>query len=114
MPEVLPPSSKFQARRVRYHMAAYNSSGFFGLISMSTERVLSSTYNVCFHVLPPSIVLYTPRSLLGEYKCPSTDTQAISAFVGCSTILPMCWLSGRPRNSQVLPLSLLLYTPMPA
>src|SRR5579875_3890161 len=75
MPLVLPAASKLQARRVLYHMAAYTSLGFCGLISKSTAPVLSSTYKVCFQDFPPSVVLYTPLSLLGEYKCPNAATQ---------------------------------------
>src|SRR5262245_26815819 len=83
-PLVLPDSSRFHAVRVRYHAAAYSSFGSFGLISMSTTPVLLSIYKVCFQVLPPSVVLYTPRSLLGEYKCPNTATHAVLLSEGCN------------------------------
>src|SRR5438105_1179331 len=108
IPLVGPPSSKFQALRVRYQALAYNSAGFSGLISISTTPVLLSMNRVCFQVLPPSVVLYMPRSLLGEYKCPCTATQAVLLSVGCNNILPIWCDSGKPRYCQVLPLLVLL------
>ena len=42
-----------------------------------------------FQVLPPSLVLKTPLSAFGEYKCPTAATQISLLFSGFTTILPM-------------------------
>ena len=38
---------------------------WFGSINTCTAPVFSSIYNTCSKVLPPSKLLYTPRSLFG-------------------------------------------------
>src|ERR1022692_790629 len=108
MEEVLPLPTKFQALLPRCHMETNNSSGFFGLMSASIAPVLSSTNKDCCQVMPPSVVLYTPLSGLGEYKCPIAATQAIFLFCGSKIIFPMCSLSGSPRYCHFLPVSTLL------
>ncbi len=55
-----------------------------------------------------------PRSALGSRGGPSTATQSVLGSLGCSTMRLMWWLSGRPRQSQVLPPSALRYMPVPA
>ena len=44
--------------------------------------VLSSTNSTFAHVLPPSVVLYTPRSALLVHSWPEAATNTTSGFVG--------------------------------
>jgi hypothetical protein len=50
-------------------------------IFVNVKRLLPGFTAIC--------VLYTPRSLLGEYKWPSAATQAVLLSVGCNCILPI-------------------------
>src|ERR1700728_3336160 len=80
----------------------------------SIAPVLLSIYKVLFHVFPPSVVLYTPRSSLAEYKCPKTATSTVLGSSGSITILPICCDSPKPLYCHVFPLSELLKIPTPA
>src|SRR6266850_452463 len=66
-----------------------------------------------FHVAPPSLVLYTPRSGFGPHKCPSAATYTTSEFFGWTTIRPMCRAASSPIFFHVFPPSSDLYTPSP-
>src|SRR5262249_6542446 len=65
------------------------------------------------HVLPPSVVRNTPRIAFGPNACPIAATYAMSGFVGCTRITPMCRVSSRPSCVQVLPPSVERQTPLP-
>ena len=61
-------------------MDAYTIWLLTGSITMSFAPVSSSTFSTCFHVLPPSTVLYTPRSPPGPQRLPvaATNTMLLS------------------------------------
>src|SRR5260370_42269065 len=69
-----PPPLKPQGVRRRWYMAAYRVLGLFRSIAMSVAPVSSLTKRTLCHVLPPSIDLYTPRSLLGPQRWPPPAT----------------------------------------
>src|SRR5215470_10574483 len=81
--QVAPPSIVFQIAlpgppplypngvRRRWKEAAYSVSGLSGSMATSTKPVFSSTNLVLVQVLPPSVVLKRPRSLLGPHRWPS-------------------------------------------
>src|SRR5439155_12273650 len=69
--------------------------------------------STCDQVLPPSAVLYTPRSGFAPHKCPSAATYTTSGFFGWITIRPMCRVASSPIFFQVFPPSRDLYAPSP-
>src|SRR5262245_54237246 len=60
-----PPPLNPHAVRWRWYIAAQRLFALLGSITSSVAPVFSSTYNVLFHVLPPSVVMNTPRSAFG-------------------------------------------------
>ena len=56
--------------------------GFLRSISTSTAPVLLSRNSTFFHVLPPSVVLNTPRSSLGAPYFPKSATKTMFGLVG--------------------------------
>ena len=64
-------------------------SGRTGSIRSSRAPVLSSTYSTLSHVLPPSVVLKTPRSSLAPHTRPKAATYTVFGSFGWTTILPM-------------------------
>src|SRR5581483_1444157 len=77
-----PPSSNIHGRLVACHVEANSTSGLFGSITSAATPVLSSTNNVFVHVLPPSVVRNTPRSLFGPHACPCTPTSTMLGSAG--------------------------------
>ena len=61
-PLPVPPDLKNQGSRLCSHMAAINLLGLLESITKSATPVLLFTKRILFHVSPPSVVLYTPRS----------------------------------------------------
>src|SRR3954451_21493350 len=59
-----PPLDIEYSTRNASHIAANITSGLLRSMAMSTAPVLSSRNSTLRHVLPPSAVLNTPRSLL--------------------------------------------------
>ncbi len=81
---------------------------FDGSIAMSSNPV-SSSMNLTFaHVLPPSVVLYTPRSGPGPKRCPGDATYTVSGFFGSMTMRPIVCVSFSPMFVNVLPPSVVL------
>src|ERR1019366_2213536 len=80
---------------------------------MSVNPVFSSTYLILFHVLPPSVVLYTPRSGLGPKRCPGTATYTTSGCFGSMTMRAIVCDSFSPMFVNVFPPSVDLYKPSP-
>ena len=72
-------------------------------ITSSFAPVSSSTVSTCFQLLPPSVVLYTPRSPPGPNNGPVAATNTTSLLVGCMTIRLMCFDCGNPIIANVLP-----------
>ena len=60
-----PPLDIWYSTRYASHSAANITFGFLRSIATSTAPVLSSRNSTVFQVLPPSVVLKTPRSSLG-------------------------------------------------
>src|SRR6185436_79063 len=80
-----PLLSEYGVRR-RSQLAANRMFGSFGLIAMSMNPALSLTNFTSCHVLPPSVVRYSPRSGLLRHAAPSAATNTMFGLVGCTTI----------------------------
>src|SRR3954451_21922798 len=66
------PATNDHGVRRRAYSAAYTVSGFDGSMTTSPAPVLSaSAWSTHFQVLPPSDVLYSPRSAVGVHKSPA-------------------------------------------
>ncbi len=92
-------------RRSPRHAPAYISSGFAGFIASETTPVRSLMKSTFFQLLPPSVVLNTPRSELGPNGWPRAATYATSALRGWIFNAPICPTSGRPAKVQLFPAS---------
>src|SRR5271157_3144821 len=68
-----PPLNPHHVRRREYE-AAYTVLGLEGSIATSVNPVSLSMNLDFFQVLPPSTVLYRPRSGLGPNRCPPAAT----------------------------------------
>src|SRR5437660_4282638 len=108
-----PPPLKPKGVRRRSYAAAYKVSGLSGSMATSLTPVSSLIFSTCDQVLPPSAVLYTPRSGFAPHKCPSAATYTTSGFFGWITIRPMCRVASSPIFFQVFPPSRDLYAPSP-
>src|SRR6185295_10345230 len=75
------------------HISAKTMFELFGSIVTWTAPVFSSLYKTLSHVLPPSVVLYTPRSSFGPYGCPSAATKTLFSFLGSISRPPICCAS---------------------
>src|SRR5205085_9651458 len=82
-------------------------------MTTSMKPALSLTNFTCCHVVPPSTVLYNPRSALGAHVAPTAATYTMFGFVGWTTMRPMCCVFSSPSDCQVMPPSTDLYTPQP-
>src|SRR5215213_10496602 len=89
------------------------TSGFRGSWTRVVTPVFSLTFRILFQVLPPSAVLYSPRSPPGPQSGPWAATYTVSESRGSMTILPICSDALRPTFCQVRPPSTDLYTPSP-
>jgi len=56
----------------------------------SLTPLFSSTKCICSQELPPSVLLYTPRSRVGAYGLPCAATYTRSGLSGCTRICEMC------------------------
>src|SRR5262245_35887484 len=106
----LPPAKP--SRRTR-QAHAYRVLGSAGSIARSTQPVSASSASECRHVLPPSLVAKTPRSLLAPHSRPTAATYAVSGSVGWTTIRPMWCVAASPQCAHVLPPSPERKTPLP-
>src|SRR5579863_124126 len=113
MPLPGPPLENVQCLRDICHIAAYTTCGLDGSIAMLIAPVSSLTYRTFCQVLPPSVVLNTPRSGLVPNKWPSAATYTTSGSLGSIIIQLMIWVSANPMNVQVFPPSVDLYIPSP-
>src|SRR5256885_17026830 len=94
-------------------MPAYTMLKFDGSAATSEQAVSGSTNNTFFHVLPPSVVLKTPRSSFGPHSRPSPHTYTLSGFFGSTTMRAILSLLSRPILVQCSPASSDLYMPSP-
>src|SRR2546423_15351704 len=89
------------------------TSGFFGSKATSVKPVLASIVFTAFHVLPPSVVRYSPRSPPLVQSGPAAATKTMLALFGLTTMRPMCSDFLRPMFVHVFPPFSDLYTPSP-
>ncbi len=102
-----PPLISVQKCRRRCQVAAMMMSGFRGSSTTSVTPVCALTVMMLSHVLPPSIVLYKPRSPPSAQSGPCAATYTTFEFLGSTTIWPMCsefaspmFLNVRPPSSE--------------
>src|SRR5213080_1752956 len=82
-----PPERYSQPLRRKSHIEANMMSGLFGSIVKSVQPVERfAPLRTCCHVLPPSVVLYRPRSGESLHKAPGTATKTVSLFLGSTVI----------------------------
>src|SRR6516165_2677187 len=86
MPLPGPPPFMQHALRRRWYVEAYRILALVGSITRSFAPVSSSTVRTAFHVLPPSVVLNTPRSPPGPHRLPVAATNTTSLFRGSMTM----------------------------
>src|SRR5204863_5957520 len=92
-----------KASRRTCQAAAYSTLESVGSIFKSMAPVFSSqNWDTC-QVLPPSVVLKMPRSLLGPQVWPIAATYTVSGLRGSMAMRPMECVSLRPMCCQVLP-----------
>src|SRR5215831_20764184 len=85
-----PPDRYSQPLRRKSHIAANMVSGLLGSISTSVQPVdRFAPFKTSCHVLPPSVVLYRPRSGESLHRAPGTAANTVSPFLGSTTIRPM-------------------------
>src|SRR5579885_2795956 len=88
----MPSSSPFVPLNIAHvcistcQMPANKFLGFFTSSARPEQPEFSLTNSTCFHVLPPSDVLYTPRSSCGPVARPTAHTYTMFGFVGCTTM----------------------------
>src|SRR5215470_19986790 len=75
-----PPDSRCHAQRRYVYIPAYRMFELPGSAAMSEHDVCGSMYNNFFHVLPPSVVLKTPRSSFGPHSRPRPQAYTRSGF----------------------------------
>src|SRR6202789_1776680 len=91
------------------HIHAYTTFGFVGSISIAAAPAVSEMCSTCFHVSPPSVVLYTPRVAFALNGSPCTAAYTTFAFVGSIRSVAICPASFNPIHFHVLPASVDLY-----
>src|SRR5437899_6040353 len=108
-----PPDTSCHGLRCACQKAAYRTSGLLGSRTRSEIPVESLRNSTLFHVLPPSVVLYTPRSAFGPKACPCAPTHTMSGLAACTRTRESCYVPASPTQAQVLPPSVVLNTPAP-
>src|SRR5438045_9437072 len=85
-----PPERYSQPLRRKSHIAANMISGLSGSIFTSVQPVERfAPFRTCCHFLPPSVVLYKPRSGESLHNAPRTAANPVSLFLGSTVIRPM-------------------------
>src|SRR5690348_9304595 len=92
MPLPGPPLENVHGRRYACHIVAYNTRGSAGSIASVIAPVWSLTNWIFFQVLPPSVLLYTPRSAFGAHTWPMAATYTTSGSCGATTIQLITWV----------------------
>ena len=108
-----PPLNNEYGERRRSQLVANTTFGSFGWRATSTKPALSLTNFTSCQDVPPSVVLYNPRSGLERQAAPSAATYTTLGFVGCTTMRPMCSVFSSPFADQVMPPSVDLKMPPP-
>src|SRR6186997_1862137 len=105
-----PPERYSQPLRRKSHIVANMMSELLGSISTSVQPVdRFAPLRTCCHVLPPSVVLYRPRSGESLHNAPGTAANTVSLFRGSTVIRPIRSDFSRPARDQVSPPSVDLY-----
>src|SRR5688500_15333313 len=105
-PDPGPPATKQHVRRWRCQVVATRTSGLRGSSCTSFTPVQSSTCSTRAQVVPPSVVLYRPRSPPLLHTGPCDATYTTSELRGSIRMRPMCSLSFRPTFFQERPASI--------
>ena len=100
-----PPLDIWYSLRYASHSAAYITFGLERSNAMSMAPVFSSRNSTFFHVVPPSVLLNTPRSGLGTLYLPNDATKTMSGLVGWMRIFEMPCDSLKPTGVHDLPAS---------
>src|SRR5205809_6006132 len=100
-PEPGPPLDIVYSLRNASHNAAYMTLGFERSIEMSMAAVLSSRKSTFFQLLPPSVLLKTPRSGLAAECFPNAATKTMFGSVGWIRIFEMFSLDANPTFVHV-------------
>src|SRR6185437_86809 len=90
MPASVPAGRKPYSRRSRSSAAAYSTSGFDGSITTSPKPVYLLISLVFVQLLPPSVVLYKPRSPPEVQSGRSAATYTMFGSRGSIRMRPMC------------------------
>src|SRR5882724_12075108 len=99
-----PPERYSQPLRRKSHMEANMMSGLFGSIVKSVQPVERfAPLSTCCHVLPPSVVLYKPRSGESPHSAPGTAANTVSLFLGSTAIRAMRSDFSRPARDHDSP-----------
>src|SRR5881296_160808 len=99
-----PPERYSHPLRRKSHIAANITSGLVGSIVIDVQPVERlPPCRICFHVLPPSVVWYRPRSGESLQSAPGTATKTVSLFFGLTTIFAMRSEFSKPACAQVSP-----------
>src|SRR3569623_2381927 len=99
-----PPDRNVQPLRRKSHMPASITSGFLGSsarLEHPGERFAPGSTSD--HDFPPSVVLYTPRSLLSLHSLPGTHAYTVLLSRGLTMIRTIRSDSRRPMFVQVSP-----------
>src|SRR2546430_4315833 len=80
MPLPAPPDTSSQGRRTNCHIPANSMRGLPGTITRCAAPLESFTNRTFCHVLPPSAVRYTPRSVLVAHTWPRAATKTMLAL----------------------------------
>src|SRR4030095_6252037 len=101
---IRPAERDFHPLRRKSHIAANMISGLLGSISTSVQPVERfAPLRTSCHVLPPSVVLYRPRSGESLHNAPGTATKTVSLFLGSTVIRAMRSDFSRPERDHVSP-----------
>src|SRR5256886_13340412 len=99
-----PPERYSQPFRRKSHMEANMTSGLLGSIFMSVQPVERfAPFRTWFHILPPSVVLYRPRSGESLHNAPGTAAKTVSLLLGSTTTRAMRSDFCKPARVHVSP-----------
>src|SRR5215471_12533460 len=99
-----PPDLKVQPFRRKSHIPAKMVLELAGSIETLEQPVEALVpFKILDHVLPPSVVLYRPRSSLSLQSLPGTATYTILVSAGSTMIFAMRSLSFNPMLVQLSP-----------
>src|SRR5690242_917235 len=108
-----PPELRKYGPRTRCQLEANSTSGLVGSIAMSMKPACGLMNFASCQVVPPSVVLYRPRSGFGPQAQPSAATYTMLGSFGFTTIRPIAPDFSRPIAFHVRPPSVDLKMPQP-